>query len=83
MDSIREPYCIKTKSINDDPQYVVGSKQSYFHADDNLEDEALRKLLNPQDIENTEENMDDTLLSGSDKPSKQKSEKLGKYLTLD
>ena len=64
LDNIGEPFLIKAKNIGDEPQYVVGSKQSYYQTEDNLEDEALRKLLNPQDIENTGENLDDTVMSG-------------------
>ena len=39
------------RSINDAPAFVLGSKKSIYADDDNLEDETLRLIMNPQDQE--------------------------------
>lgn len=39
------------RSISDPPALVLGSKKSIYAEDDNLEDETLRLIMNPQDQE--------------------------------
>ena len=51
-DDPAEPEEMYVKSITDAAQFTVGAKRSQYDQDDNLEDQALRLLLNPQDIEN-------------------------------
>lgn len=38
-------------TINDQAEHVLGSKKSIYEMDDNLEDETLRLIMNPQDSE--------------------------------
>lgn len=73
---------------NPDPgQYTVGSKKSKYDADDNLEDEALKVLMDPQDVKDNSGVFDLTNESQAQTPrneeeegllSPEKLEKLGK-----
>lgn len=43
--------CLEVKSIFDPPNFTIGTKKSVYAEDDNLEEDTLRLIMNPQDYE--------------------------------
>lgn len=60
LDEIDEPVCKQMKNICDKPQYKIGKLPEDLADKANLEDDALRQLMNPQDYEKTKDDSMDT-----------------------